>query len=77
MWMNCVNTQDGDAMPREVPAVAPAGQPGNYQRGCGQIDGLRKIRKAAATVPAPDSYPHVTCGSESWASADVPLPADR
>ena len=30
--------------------------------------GCGKIRKAVATVPAPDSYPHVTCGSGPQAS---------
>ena len=42
LWMNCANTQDGDAMPRDVPGAALSARPANYQRKCGWLDGLRE-----------------------------------
>jgi hypothetical protein len=36
--------------------------PAYYHRNCGCLDGLQEGREGIATVPAPDSYPHVTCG---------------
>ena len=77
LWMNCASTQDGDAMPRDVPGAALSACRPITSANAGGLMGCGKIRKAAATVAAPDSYPHVTCGWGSQASADVPPAAGR
>ena len=71
LWMNCANTQDGDAMPGDVPGAALSARRPITSANAGGLMRCGKIRKAAATVAAPDSYPHVTCGWGSQASADV------
>jgi hypothetical protein len=45
-----------------MPGEAPAALHADYQRKCGLLGGLREDREGIATVPASDSYPHVTCG---------------
>jgi hypothetical protein len=63
LWMNCANTQDGGAMPGGMPGEPPYGPArGLAAQMRGDLIGCGKIRKAVATLPAPDSYPHVTCG---------------
>ena len=62
LWMNCANAQDGDAVQRDVPGAALAAPRPITSANAGGLMGCGKIRKAAATVAAPDSYPHVICG---------------
>ena len=45
---------DGRWRPRPCPRITSAN--------VGELMGCGEIMKAAATVPASDSYPHVTCG---------------
>jgi hypothetical protein len=69
LWMNCANAQDGGAMPGGMPGE-PLGRPCPRisSADAGDLTGCGTIRKAVATVPAPDSYPHVTCGGGPQAS---------
>ena len=59
--MNCASTPDGGAVPGDVPADSGGATPG-YQDRCRWLAGLREDPEGIASVPAPDSYPHVTCG---------------
>src|SRR5208282_6410769 len=59
--MDCASTPDGGAVPRDVPADSGGATPG-YQDRCRWLAGLREDPEGIASVPAPDSYPHVTCG---------------
>lgn len=54
---------------RRVWTAARLAHPANYQRKCELFTGPREDREGIATVPASDSYPHVTCGWRSEASA--------
>jgi len=63
LWMNCANTQGGGAMPGGTPSPPWPVTPPNDQRRCGVIRAERPRKsRGIATVPAPDGYPHVTCG---------------
>ena len=46
---------------RDMPGD-PGGHGPSYQPRCRGLDGLRKDPEGIEPMPAPDSYPHVTCG---------------
>jgi len=64
------DTRDGDAMPRDVPGAALSARRPITSANAGGLMGCGKTTKAAATVPAPHSYPHVTCG---WGHRPAPM----
>ena len=59
--MNCASRPDGGAVPGDVPGETLAA-PSGYQDRYRWLAGLREDPEGLASVPAPDSYPHVTCG---------------
>ena len=60
--MNCASTPDGGAVPGDVPGETLAAPTPGYQDRCRWLAGWREDPEGIASVPAPDSYPHVTCG---------------
>ena len=59
--MNWANTPDGGAVLGDVPGDPGCPTPG-YQDRCRWLAELREDPDGIASVLAPDSYPHVTCG---------------
>ena len=60
-WMDWANTPDGGAVLGDVPGDPGCPTPG-YQDRCRWLAELREDPDGIASVLAPDSYPHVTCG---------------
>ena len=60
--MNCASTPDGGAVPADVPGETLAAPPPVTRTDAVWLAGLGEHPEGIAPVPAPDSYPHVTCG---------------
>ena len=61
LWMNCANTP-GWRCDARGHAWRPWRPRPSYQPRCRELDGLREDPEGIEPMPAPDSYPHVTCG---------------
>ena len=60
--MNCASTPDGGAVPADVPGETLAAPPPVTRTDAVWPAGLGEGPEGIASVPAPDGYPHVTCG---------------
>ena len=61
LWMNCAICPDGGAMPGDMPGD-PGGHAPVTSLNAIDFDGQREDPEGIEPMPAPDSYPHVTCG---------------